>query len=81
MPKVHFEPPSCRQIVLPGVCAHANSSDTGKNSDVAILPFKELDEKLANAIKPSRNKKVLNFNAEGDDLTDIMELYNNLAGK
>jgi starch synthase len=52
-----------------------------KNSDVAILPFKELDEKLANAIKPSRNKKVLNFNAEGDDLTDIMELYNNLAGK
>jgi len=45
------------------------------------LPFKELDEKLANAIKPSRNKKVLNFNAEGDDLTDIMELYNNLAGK
>ena len=52
-----------------------------KNSDVAILPFKELDEKLANAIKPSRTKKVLNFNAEGDDLTDIMELYNNLAGK
>jgi hypothetical protein len=52
-----------------------------KNSDVAILPFKELDEKLFNAIKPSRTKKVLNFNCEGDDLTDIMELYNNLAGK
>ncbi len=52
-----------------------------KNSDVAILPFKELDEKLFNAIKPSRTKKVLNFNAEGDDLNDIMELYNNLAGK
>ncbi len=52
-----------------------------KNSDVAILPFANIDEQIKNAIKPSKSKKVLNFNFESDDVTDIMELYNNLAGK
>lgn len=52
-----------------------------KNSDAAIFPLAHVDEKLTSAIKPSRTKKVLNFNIESDDVADIMDLYNNLAGK
>jgi len=40
-----------------------------------------IDEQIIAAIKPSRNKKVLNFDPASDDVTDIMELYSNLAGK
>jgi hypothetical protein len=50
-----------------------------KSADAVIFSDKSLDEKLN--IKPSRSKKVLNFSSETDDVTEIMELYNNLAGK
>lgn len=52
-----------------------------KHSDVAIFPFNDVDERITSSIKPSRTKKVLNFNAESDHVSDIMELYHNLAGK
>ena len=52
-----------------------------KFADAAILGDSAIDEKIIAAVKPSRNKKVLNFNPESDDVTDIMELYSNLAGK
>lgn len=52
-----------------------------KNADAAILAHNEVDEKIMNAIKPSRGKKVLNFSSSESDVAEIMDLYNNLAGK
>jgi hypothetical protein len=52
-----------------------------KNADAAIFTDIDTDAKLINAIKPTRSKKVLNFASETDDVTEIMDLYNNLAGK
>lgn len=52
-----------------------------KNADAAIFTENDTDEKLLNAIKPTRSKKVLNFATTSEDVTDIMDLYNNLAGK
>lgn len=52
-----------------------------KNSDATIFADGGIDIKLTNAIKPTRSKKVLNFASDTDDVADIMELYNNLAGK
>ncbi len=50
-----------------------------KSADAVIFSDKSIDEKLN--IKPTRSKKVLNFSSENDDLTEIMDLYNTLAGK
>ncbi len=52
-----------------------------KNADAAIFADAGIDEKLLSAIKPTRSKKVLNFSSSNEDVTDIMELYHNLAGK
>jgi starch synthase len=52
-----------------------------KHADAVILGDPAIDEQIIAAIKPSRNKKVLNFDPASDDVTDIMELYSNLAGK
>lgn len=52
-----------------------------KNADAAIFADGGIDAKLTTAIKPTRSKKVLNFASDTDDVADIMELYNNLAGK
>ena len=52
-----------------------------KYADAAIMGDPAIEEKIIAATKPSRSKKVLNFNPESDDVTDIMELYSNLAGK
>jgi starch synthase len=52
-----------------------------KNADAVIFTDKHVDSKITPLIKPSRTKKVLNFCPETDDVADIMELYNNLAGK
>jgi murein tripeptide amidase MpaA len=52
-----------------------------KNADAVILADRGNDEKLTAMFKPARSKKVLNFSSETDDVTEIMELYNNLAGK
>jgi starch synthase len=52
-----------------------------KNADAVIFTDKDINDKLTAMIKPARSKKVLNFSAESDDVTDIMELYHNLAGK
>jgi starch synthase len=51
------------------------------NADAAIFADEEVDAKLISAIKPTRSKKVLNFSSASEDVSDIMELYNNLAGK
>lgn len=52
-----------------------------KNADAVIFSDKHVDSKITPLIKPSRTKKVLNFDTETDDVADIMELYNNLVGK
>jgi starch synthase len=52
-----------------------------KNADAVILADRGNDEKLTAMFKPARSKKVLNFSSETDDVTEIMDLYNNLAGK
>jgi starch synthase len=52
-----------------------------KNADAAIFTDASIEEKINSVIKPSRSKKVLNFSAGSDDVSDIMELYSNLAGK
>ena len=51
-----------------------------KNADGVIFADDDISKKLIDAIKPTRSKKVLNFNSETDDIANIMELYNNLAG-
>lgn len=52
-----------------------------KNADAAIFTDASIEEKITSVIKPSRSKKMLNYTANSDDVTDIMELYSNLAGK
>jgi hypothetical protein len=52
----------------------------GKFADATIFADGDIDQKLIDAIKPSRSKKVLNFDSEKDDISNIMDLYNNLAG-
>jgi starch synthase len=52
-----------------------------KHSDAVIFTDTISENKMKAIIKPTRSKKVLNFSAESDDVTDIMDLYNNLAGK
>lgn len=51
-----------------------------KHADAVIFPDNEVDKKIIDSVKPSRSKKVLKFEAELDDISNIMELYNNLAG-
>jgi len=51
-----------------------------KNADAVIFADGDINKKLIDAIKPTRSKKVLNFDSENDDIANIMELYNNLAG-
>lgn len=52
-----------------------------KNADAAIMGDASIDEAVISAIKPTRSKKVLNFSPESDDVSEILELYSNLAGK
>ena len=52
-----------------------------KHADAIIFSDKQVDSKITPLIKSPRTKKVLNFCTETDDVADIMELYNNLAGK
>ncbi len=52
-----------------------------KHADAVIYSSDSDDKKITSLIKPSKSKKVLNFSADSDDVTHIMELYNNLAGK
>ncbi len=51
-----------------------------KNADAVIFADEGINKKLIEAIKPTRSKKVLNFDSATDDIANIMELYNNLAG-
>jgi hypothetical protein len=51
-----------------------------KHADAVIFADGGINQKLIDAIKPTRSKKVLNFDSLEDDITNIMDLYNNLAG-
>ena len=51
-----------------------------KSADSVIFTEPVMAKKLADHVKPTRSKKVLNFNSETDDITHIIDLYNTLAG-
>lgn len=51
-----------------------------KSADSVIFADEGINQKLIDSVKPTRSKKVLNFNSQTDDIANIMELYNNLAG-
>lgn len=51
-----------------------------KYADSVIFTDDGINQKLIDSVKPTRSKKVLNFNSVNDDIANIMELYNNLAG-
>ncbi|MBL7767083.1 MAG: glycogen/starch synthase [Chitinophagaceae bacterium] len=62
--------------------SHANMNLGGaKHADAAIFADQGIDEELITSVKPTKSKKVLKFSSTSEDLSDIMELYNNLAGK
>jgi starch synthase len=50
------------------------------NADAVIFADDHISANLLNSIKPTRSKKVLNFTSGTDDISSIIELYNNLAG-
>lgn len=52
-----------------------------KNADAVILTDQGMNDRITAIIKPARSKKVLNFPSDSEDVSDIMELYHNLAGK
>ncbi len=52
-----------------------------KNADAVIFAGNEIDAKVISEVKPTKNKKVLNFATEESDITEIMDLYSTLAGK
>jgi starch synthase len=51
------------------------------SADAVIYIDGEVDASITAKIKPTKNKKVLNYDTTTADTTDIIELYNTLCGK
>jgi starch synthase len=51
-----------------------------KFADAVVFPDSFIDKKVMDSVKPTRSKKVLKFDSESEDVSNIIDLYNNLAG-
>ncbi|HNB82317.1 MAG TPA: glycogen/starch synthase [Chitinophagaceae bacterium] len=51
-----------------------------KYADAIVIPDTEVEKQVVESVKPTRSKKVLKFDSPIEDLSAIMDLYNNLAG-